>query len=110
MWRRLLVRGGQVHPANAFVAGGTMHTCGITTEGALYCWGYNEQNQVADVDELEVPSPTRLGTENNWVDVAPGFFHTCARNTEDEVYCQGLDADGQQGTGSYNRKLTLVVF
>jgi alpha-tubulin suppressor-like RCC1 family protein len=93
-----------------FVAGGTLHTCGITTEGALYCWGYNEQNQIADVDELEIPSPTRLGTESNWVDVAPGFFHTCARNTEDEIYCQGLDADGQQGTGTYNRNLKLVVF
>jgi len=102
-----VVQGGHSWRA---VTGGWLHTCGITTEGALYCWGYNEQNQIADVEEDGIPTPMRVGTESNWVEVAAGFFHTCARNTDDEVYCQGLNEDGQQGTGTYNRTLVLVEF
>lgn len=92
------------------VAAGTAHTCGITEDGALYCWGYNEQVQVADTGALEEPTPVRVGTASNWVEVTAGFFHTCARNDQDEVYCRGVDEDGQQGTGNYNTELTRLTF
>jgi len=25
-----------------------MHSCGITTGGATYCWGYNSNGQIGD--------------------------------------------------------------
>ena len=94
----------------AFVTGGTQHTCGITTDGALYGWGYNEQKQIANIDDTGIPAPLLMDTETNWVEVTAGFFHTCARNADDEIYCRGINDDGQQGTGSYNPEFELVTF
>ena len=94
----------------AMATAGTAHTCGITDNGQLYCWGYNEQRQVADNDSINEPAPVRMGTASNWVEVAGGFFHTCARNENDEIFCRGINEDGQQGTGGYNPQLTQVTF
>lgn len=103
----LVVAGGHRWAA---VAGGTIHTLGITSDGALYGWGYNEQKQVADIVDTGVPAPLQMGTETDWVEATGGFFHTCARNTGGEIYCRGLNDDGQQGNGSFNKNLKLVTF
>ncbi|MBN2196910.1 MAG: hypothetical protein JW751_29165 [Polyangiaceae bacterium] len=99
-----------VMPALRFrrVALGALHTCAITVDGELYCWGYNEQHQVAPKDEREVPVPARVGSATDWVEIAPGFFHTCARNATGDVYCVGDNDHGQQGTGSENVAMTRV--
>lgn len=94
----------------ASVTGGTTLTLGITSGGELYGWGYNEQKQIANIQDTGIPAPLRMGTENNWIGVTAGFFHTCARNADDEFYCRGLNENGQQGTGSYNAEFKLVSF
>ena len=32
----------------ATLGAGTFHTCGVTTEGAAYCWGFNGYGQLGD--------------------------------------------------------------
>jgi alpha-tubulin suppressor-like RCC1 family protein len=39
-------------------AGG--HTCGVTTEGAAYCWGWNAYGQLGDGTTTDRLTPTRV--------------------------------------------------
>jgi alpha-tubulin suppressor-like RCC1 family protein len=41
-----------------FVAAGTFHTCGVTTNGAAYCWGRDLRTELGS--ESEPLSPTEL--------------------------------------------------
>ena len=92
------------------VAAGSLHTCALTTEGALYCWGFNQQGQVEDSEASVVPEPVRVGGESDWAEICAGFFHTCAANSAGEIYCVGSNEHGQQGTGTWNAALTRVEF
>lgn len=92
------------------VDAGMLHSCGIDDSGGLWCWGYNEQRQVADIADIHVPAPERAADGDQWVEVAAGFFHTCARTADDQIHCRGLDEHGQQGTGTYNPTMTPVTF
>ncbi|MGH7677061.1 MAG: RCC1 domain-containing protein, partial [Gemmatimonadaceae bacterium] len=42
------------------IAAGNYHTCGIATNGATYCWGYNEHGQVGDGTNVTRSTPTRV--------------------------------------------------
>jgi cysteine-rich repeat protein len=86
------------------VSAGLNHTCAISTEHDLYCWGANESGQLG------------LGHRNNWGDdsdeaparvdlggavsaVAAGESHTCALLYGGEVRCWGAGDAGQLGHG-----------
>src|SRR2546428_331567 len=43
--RPVLVAGGVTFAA---VSAGALHSCGISTAGAAYCWGYNTFGQLGD--------------------------------------------------------------
>ena len=75
------------------VEAGWTSTCAITIEGELWCWGSNELNGLSQSSEKLMLSPQQVGTDTDWVDVAPGQFHTCGRKQSGEVYCMG--GDGQ---------------
>jgi alpha-tubulin suppressor-like RCC1 family protein len=42
------------------LSAGNHHTCGLTTDGALYCWGANSQGQIGDASTTDRPAPTRV--------------------------------------------------
>ena len=60
------------------VVAGTAHTCVLTDEGAVRCWGYNQDGQVN--------VPTGLGSVT---DLAVGWYHTCALTDAPGVSCWG---------------------
>lgn len=88
------------------VEAGGFHTCVITGQGALRCWGRNQQCQlgVGDVGTIgddEGPgavSPVDLGGFGVKA-VAPGGSHTCALLGDASVRCWGGNAFGQLGRG-----------
>jgi len=41
-------------------AGGAQ-TCGITTDGAEYCWGMNQEGQLGDGTRENKTAPVRIG-------------------------------------------------
>ena len=78
---------------------GATHVCGVSSDGAIYCWGIN-----ALVDTtgklLHAAIPTKLPSDITWSRVAAGTAHNCAVATDQTPYCWGDDTYGQLGDGS----------
>jgi alpha-tubulin suppressor-like RCC1 family protein len=83
----------------ARVAAGQRHSCGITTDGALYCWGESLQFQTGVQGAAIVPTPQPVLPDIRFTDVSAGATHSCAVRTNGVVYCWGEGALGALGRG-----------
>lgn len=84
----------------ARVSAGAAHTCGLGTDGALYCWGSNRHAQLgASIKDLVTTVPTRVSGSSPYTDVSAGSQHTCAVAGGRTAYCWGSDDAGQLGIG-----------
>ncbi len=83
----------------ASVSAGGFHTCGVTTDGDAYCWGWNGWGQLgnntASVGPGTTPDPVAGGL--TFTSVSAGGFHTCGVTTDGTTYCWGRNEDGQLG-------------
>jgi len=87
------------------IAAGAAHTCGVTTEGEVWCWGSNGHGTLGTDDAVGTcngflcsVTPVRAESDLEFVEVTAGQFHTCARTTQGEVWCWGRE--WQVGRGS----------
>jgi Flp pilus assembly pilin Flp len=90
------------------VAAGYVHTCGITSSGAAYCWGQDGAGDLGDgalTTGSDVPSPvdTGGGRPATYTDIAVGYRSdtnntTCAIATGGAAWCWGGNG-GRLGTG-----------
>jgi alpha-tubulin suppressor-like RCC1 family protein len=83
------------------IAAGDDHTCAVTAQGGVKCWGYNNFGQLGDGTTETRNSPVdvlKLGGEATAV--AAGTAHSCALTSESEVMCWGSNDTGQLGDGS----------
>ncbi|MCA8837439.1 MAG: hypothetical protein K8963_06275, partial [Proteobacteria bacterium] len=71
------------------VDSGVDHTCAVTTDDELYCWGLGDNGRLGLTDINGRNIPTKVGTTANWTQVSAGGSHTCAVNTDGELYCWG---------------------
>ncbi len=83
----------------ATVSAGQRHTCAITVDRALYCWGENVQFQLGVEREVFVPRPSAVLPDARFLDVGAGVTHTCAVRTNGIVYCWGEGTLGALGRG-----------
>lgn len=88
------------------VSTGTQHTCGIK-DGALHCWGRNDNGRLGDGTVTLQTAPVQIGTSSGWTDVSAGDAHTCGIDAGD-LYCWGLNSSGQLGDGSSTQSLVPV--
>jgi len=86
---------------------GDDHSCAITEQKELFCWGFNSFGQVGQLykDEsrqingrLVIPQAERVVIEEV-LDVGLGAAHSCAVTTTGYVYCWGSNIHGQLGQG-----------
>ncbi|HEX5409026.1 MAG TPA: hypothetical protein VFW89_04575 [Gemmatimonadaceae bacterium] len=80
------------------LAGGGIHTCGVTQSGATYCWGLNVNGQLGNDSIITRTVPVAVVGGLDISSVAAGFMHSCAITTEGAAYCWGNDIDGALGT------------
>jgi alpha-tubulin suppressor-like RCC1 family protein len=99
------------------VSAGEYHTCAVTTQGELYCWGLNFTGQLGINSTLDQTIPVRtlkgeqggVGTYLEDVSqVSTGKYYTCAVTTGGELYCWGLNSSGQLGNNSTYQRPTPV--
>jgi alpha-tubulin suppressor-like RCC1 family protein len=83
------------------VAAGGEHTCGITLQGSVYCWGSNEHGQLGTgARGGRAAVPTRTVGSFLARAIAAGASHTCAIDVSDRLYCWGANGSGQLGIGT----------
>lgn len=85
--------------APVFVTAGNGHSCAITTDAQLLCWGANDHGQLGNGGTVESSDLTVVLGGLTWLDAAAGDQNTCARATNGDVYCWGRDSSGQIGDG-----------
>jgi alpha-tubulin suppressor-like RCC1 family protein len=76
------------------------HSCGVTTENRVYCWGSNLFGEIGDGTEgTPRLKPVRVATELRFRSVSAALLHTCGVTRYDRAYCWGLNSNGQLGGG-----------
>jgi len=82
------------------IALGTLHSCGRTWDGFVYCWGRNDHYQLGRPD-TPFPAASQVDMlETDIRQISAGGRHTCARRENNELYCWGDNSEGQLGDGT----------
>jgi alpha-tubulin suppressor-like RCC1 family protein len=86
---------------------GRSHTCGLTTEGAVYCFGSNDAGQLGlgrpgSIGDRpgtmgDAMEPVKLGDGFRAKTIASGDRHVCALSDAGQVKCWGAGAGGELG-------------
>jgi len=85
------------------ISAGSNHTCGVRTNGTLWCWGRNFYGQLGDGTTVGLRKlPTQIGALNTWAEVSGGEEHTCGRKTDGTLWCWGMGNYGQRGDGTWD--------
>ncbi len=83
------------------VSAGGEHTCGLTAEGALECWGDNVYGQLGDGTTDNQAEPAEVAQQNSGTQaVSAGLRHTCVITGQGKVECWGANDGGQLGDGT----------
>ncbi len=82
------------------VSAGMLHTCGLTTSGAAYCWGHNGAGELGDGTATDRWVPVAVSGGLTFSAITAGALHTCGLTTSGEAYCWGYSVLGQLGTGA----------
>ena len=94
-----------LEPSVAAVSAGYQHTCAITTQGKLFCWGSNGAGQLGVDVILSSESPVPVdGLSSAVIAVSAGGKHTCAVTQTGSVLCWGSNESGQLGDGTYENR------
>ena len=78
---------------------GQDHTCAVSRDGDVYCWGSNSDGQlgIGTTVSSSLPSMAQLPAGVRALSVSAGSSHTCITTQSGDVYCWGNGADSQTG-------------
>ncbi len=80
------------------VEAGDFHTCAISDDGGVKCWGKNKYGQLGDGTRNNSSIPVVSGNIDSRVSaVAAGWGHTCVLLVHGTVKCWGKNSNGQSG-------------
>ena len=81
---------------------GSYHSCGLTTDDHLLCWGANNTAQLGTGLDPEVAlSPIEVtGPDFPLLAAVAGGRHTCVLSQSGQVWCWGRNVYGQLGLGT----------
>ncbi|MBY6240265.1 chromosome condensation regulator RCC1 [Methylosinus sp. Sm6] len=85
----------------AITAGPFGHSCALTANGAVRCWGSNANGEIGDGTTTDRPTPVLVsGLSKGVAAIAAGGFHSCATAISGAARCWGWNGGGQLGDGT----------
>ena len=93
----------------ARVSAGNVHTCGVTTHGIAYCWGYNILGQLGDGTTIQRARPVRVTGRLRFAAVDAGSYFSCGLTGSGAAYCWGENRDGELGDGTTTARSSPVA-
>jgi alpha-tubulin suppressor-like RCC1 family protein len=82
------------------VSGGFDHACGLTPQGAAFCWGRNDAGQLGTGTSADSYAPVPVVGGLAFSSLSAGGNSSCGLTTGRLAYCWGGNAFGQLGNGS----------
>jgi alpha-tubulin suppressor-like RCC1 family protein/uncharacterized protein YjdB len=83
------------------IESGERHTCAVTANGGVTCWGWNPYGQLGDNSYSNREYPVAVtGISSGAVKVATGMWHSCAVLSDGTVKCWGRNEWGQLGNNT----------
>jgi serine/threonine protein kinase/alpha-tubulin suppressor-like RCC1 family protein len=83
--------------ARATVIAGGMHTCFVSADGKVFCWGANDRGQLGNGGTTRSASPSVVAIDLRFSVMAAGLSHSCAIARGGSVWCWGANDHGQLG-------------
>jgi alpha-tubulin suppressor-like RCC1 family protein len=93
----------------ASVSASGVYSCGLTSTGGAYCWGYNGGGQLGNGSTSPSSVPVAVSGGLTFTEVGTGAGHTCGRDATGAAYCWGGNDYGQLGSGSQNPNSLVPV-
>ena len=90
------------------VSSGYHHTCGVTSAGAAYCWGYNPNGELGNGTLADTASPVAVSGGITFATVSVGDQFTCGLTPTGAAYCWGDNSSGELGDGTTINRTTPV--
>lgn len=84
-------------PRFVFTTSGRAHTCGLTDDGRVWCWGSNARGQLGVPGVTRTSKPVLVPGSRVWVHVDAGARHTCALTRRGRAWCWGDNRRNQLG-------------
>ena len=99
----------------AAISSGGWHTCALTTDGNVKCWGFGGSGRLGNRTEESSPTPVNVHTSSSddiplggIAAISAGTYHTCALTTDGNIKCWGEGSYGQLGNGNASRQSAPV--
>lgn len=75
--------------AFAVVAPGAYHTCGLTRDGDVYCWGSNADGELGTGTVGNSWRPVLVAGERKYTSVSSGYARSCGVASDGQMFCWG---------------------
>jgi alpha-tubulin suppressor-like RCC1 family protein len=93
------------------VTAGDFHTCALSSDGQLKCWGWGSSGQLGygSTASLDTPRPDGVNLDGvTAFRISAGFGHTCALRSNGTARCWGANSQGQLGRGNTANSATAT--
>ena len=91
------------------ITSGYLHSCALTTNGRVWCWGNNTYGQLGNNSTTNSARPVAVAGLGRGVRaIDAGWFDTCAITARGAVKCWGNNSYGQLGNNTTTSSLTPV--
>jgi alpha-tubulin suppressor-like RCC1 family protein len=89
-----------LNDASVRLGAGAGHTCRLSEDGTVRCWGFNFFGQLGDGTQSDQQTPVSVTGLTGAVAITGGDLYTCALQADGTARCWGTNSEGQLGVGS----------